>query len=1061
MNRNARWLGVIAGLAIAGGCLFVAGAAEPAPVIRVGYYENPPKVYRDASGRPAGIFPEFLNHVAQLCGWRLDWQFGVWTDCLQRLEAGELDLMVDVAPSASRAQRFRFGQEAMLINWGVVYAAEEAPICCILELGDKRVAVMRGSINYDDEGGIQDLLEKFDLTVKFVEADDYDGVFRLLAEGRADYGVVNRIYGAQNAGRYKLRATPILFSPHRLLFAAPLNQPAGEARLTAIDEVIRRERTDSSSVYQATLAKYFEGLIRPPEKGLPAWALWAAWGAGGSLLVLLITAGGLWCKRREDCTRLRLMTDEYERYFSSSLDLLCIADTSGRFHKLNPEWERTLGYPLAELVGREFLELVHPDDLEATRAALGRLGAQEQVLNFVNRYRTRDGEYRWLEWHSFPIGGRVYAVARDITERKRIEDELQSEKIRLQSIFRVAPVGIGLVVERVMRDVNEQVCLMVGRSREELIGQSSRILYPDQAEFERVGREKYQQIARLGRGTLETRWVRADGRVIDVLLSSTPLDPADLTRGVTFTALDITERQQAAAALQESAENLRITLDSIGDAVITTDAQGRVERLNPVACQLTGWEAEAARGRPLGEVFRLVSGQTREPVEDPVARIMAAGQVVGLVGQTLLLARDGGERQIADSGAPIRDAQGRVQGVVLVFRDVTEQLRLEAQLRQAQKMEAIGQLAGGVAHDFNNMLGGILGAAELLALKLGEDHPLRKYVNLITDAGETAASLIGKLLAFSRQAKVRSAPVDLHQTINDAVHILERSIDRRITIHADLSADPAVIMGDGAQLENVFINLGLNARDAMPDGGEIHISTRRVELDAGFILSGEDPIPAGTYLEAIVADTGVGMEPYVLARVFEPFFTTKGVGRGTGLGLPAIYGTVREHQGCIRVYSEPGRGSVFKVYLPAAPEPAIPATAAEGREAATCLNRTILLVDDEAVLRTVGASLLEAAGCRVLLAEDGRVGIEVFKAHAGEIDLVLLDLVMPNLGGRETFIELKRLNPGVKVIFASGFAKDAGVSELLTDPAAVGFIQKPYRRAELYKLLASVFGLSV
>ncbi len=523
---------------------------------------------------------------------------------------------------------------------------------------------------------------------------------------------------------------------------------------------------------------------------------------------------------------------------------------------------------------------------------------------------------------------------------------------------------------------------------------------------------------------------------------------------VMIIALLVTNRRlrDARGSLSRSEENLRITLRSIGDAVITTDTSGRITGMNPVAEKLTGWMFPEAGGRCLGEVLRLVNAVSRETCPDPVSSVLASGDTTALETDTILISRSGGEYRVADSGAPIRTNEGEIVGIVLVFRDITDEYLREEQQAQSRKLEAIGQLAGGVAHDFNNMLGGIIGNAEMLALKLGSGHPLQKHVSTILTASENAAGLTQRLLTFSRKGNVVIAPMDVHHAIGNALTLLEHSLDKGITIRRELNAAPSTIKGDPVQMVNSIINLCVNAGHAMPEGGVLTISTENVELSEAYCRDSSFPIEPGCFVRIGIRDTGEGIPQDLLPRIFEPFFTTKGVGKGTGLGLAAVYGTIREHHGCICVQSEKGVGTVFNLCLPV--NDVSPACSAEEAEASGAAQHgCILIVDDEEQVRTVAADILESLGYRVLQATDGREGVEIFAARGGDIDLVLLDMVMPRMGGLACFREIRAIDPHARVLVTSGFARENSLEELQA-AGIMGFLQKPYRRADLARMVA-------
>jgi len=511
------------------------------------------------------------------------------------------------------------------------------------------------------------------------------------------------------------------------------------------------------------------------------------------------------------------------------------------------------------------------------------------------------------------------------------------------------------------------------------------------------------------------------------------------------------EIKQTIESLRRSEKKLSTTLNSIGDAVISTDVEMRITRMNPNAEKLTGWSSEEAIAQPLAAVLRLVNEKTREPVEDPAKAVLDTGKIVTLSNDTLLLAKNGSEHPIADSAAPIRNEEGLILGVVLVFRDVAAERDMQEQLLQSRKMDTIGQLAGGVAHDFNNMLGGIIGSAELLKRRLPEDQKSNKYLGMIMESAERAADLVSKLLAFARKQHISSTPVDAHFAIRNSLALLESTIDRRIRINSNLAARTSMVVGDLTQLQNVFLNLCINASHAMPDGGNLTISTQVVELDKVSCEISNFDLSPGSYLEIEVRDTGCGIPADQLERIFEPFFTTKEQGQGTGLGLAAVLGTIQSHKGAVTVYSEVGSGTVFHVLLPLTDAESVAVALTSEPVLGSGL---VLVVDDEAVMRATAAAILEDLGYQVLLAENGVTALELFRERSKEIDLVLLDMIMPEMNGRDCFTELQKLAPNVKVVLSSGFARSDDLNDLKV-AGLCGFIRKPYRGISLSRVVAA------
>ena len=417
------------------------------------------------------------------------------------------------------------------------------------------------------------------------------------------------------------------------------------------------------------------------------------------------------------------------------------------------------------------------------------------------------------------------------------------------------------------------------------------------------------------------------------------------------------------------------------------------------------------------------------------------------------MSRKGGEELTVFFSGALLEIAGKPFALSAVM-DISEQKRLQTQLFQSQKMDIIGQLAGGIAHDFNNMLAGIMAAAELLKLRLPSIDKNSKLVETIIEAATRSADLTRELLTFSRKSTADSMPVSIHDTIATVMSLLKHTIDKQIQVTARLDSGTPVVMGDQTQLQNALLNLGVNARDAMQQGGELTYTTTMRMLDAAACRSMGIALEPGRYLEISVSDTGTGMTKSVMEHIFEPFFTTKAVGKGTGLGLATVYGTVRSHNGELFVQSEPGVGSVFKIFLPAIEERT---TFPGGTGEAVSGVGGILLVDDEEILREVGRDLLEGLGYTVYLAGNGVEALEVVEKRRNDISLVMLDMIMPGMGGRETFLRLREQDPGLRVLFCSGYSHE-GTGDELMELGASGFIHKPYNRYDLSRAVAEALG---
>lgn len=532
--------------------------------------------------------------------------------------------------------------------------------------------------------------------------------------------------------------------------------------------------------------------------------------------------------------------------------------------------------------------------------------------------------------------------------------------------------------------------------------------------------------------------------------------PSGAVGGAIVTVEEMTPEEKAVEALRHSEENLSITLNSLSQGVITTDADGRIQRMNPESESMTGWTIERAKNRPIDDVLRLFNTETNRPLDCPAKQVEHQMATVHFPDETGLIHHDGTRRNVAVSGTPLRNAFGKVFGQVFVVRDETEKRLRAEEFRQSQKMDSIGKLAGGVAHDFNNMLGGIMGAAELLEEELAERPKLLKYVNIIFRCSQQAADLTDKLLAFSRKEKPVFLSVSVHDCINKVLDIVERNIDPRITVKQQFNAKNDHIMGSDTQIQNTILNLCLNARDAMKEGGLLTVETDNVVLVERDTATTALGIPPGEYLRLRVKDTGSGITTDIKEHIFEPFFTTKASGKGTGLGLSAVYGIVKSHRGGVQAHSEPNIGSILEIFLPL--------TSTDDQHALEknaqkfdAVGR-ILLIDDEAALREASAELIRRFGHEVLCAASGIQGMKIYHEQADTIDLILLDLVMPGKSGMDCLREIHAINPAAKVIICTGYATDETIIELQKE-GIFRILHKPFRRTDLLAAIENALQL--
>lgn len=523
----------------------------------------------------------------------------------------------------------------------------------------------------------------------------------------------------------------------------------------------------------------------------------------------------------------------------------------------------------------------------------------------------------------------------------------------------------------------------------------------------------------------------------------TPLDDQDLHRTITMALY----RHQTEIKLRKMERWLAATLNSVGDAVLATDIDGCVTYLNHSAEVLTGWTLIEATNRHVSEIFKMLRGDGHTPVENPVSKVLQEGVILELAEGTLLQRKDGATLAIDDSAAPIRDEEEQIIGVVIIFRDVSAHRRFEQQLREAQKLDSVGQLAGGIAHDFNNLLTVINGSCSLLLKSMASDDPQKTRVEMIKEAGDRAAVLTHQLLAFGRRQVLVPKTLNLNDVVANMTLLLREVIGEDIELLTVLETTAVYVKVDSGQIEQVIMNLVVNSRDAMPRGGKLTITTKNVEIHGQEARADHDGIDRPSVMLA-VSDTGEGMEADTQSHVYDPFFTTKAVGKGTGLGLSMIHGIVMQSGGRIACSSEIGKGTTFRIYFPRVKQDeAVSAPLPTHTEAAGG-SETVLVVEDENLLRKLMRTILESRGYFVLDAQGGEEAFHICRSYQGPIHLLITDVVMPKMKGKEVADRLQSVYPEMKVLFVSGYTADMidqhGVLE-----TGIQFLQKPFAPLDL------------
>jgi PAS domain S-box-containing protein len=723
----------------------------------------------------------------------------------------------------------------------------------------------------------------------------------------------------------------------------------------------------------------------------------------------------------------------------------------------NFQWRAYTGLTLEEVRGDGWKRMIHPDDFERVAAAWREAVATGTAYEQEERHRRFDGTYRWFLARVVPrrdAAGRVerwFGSSTDIEDRKRAEEALRESERRFKHAQLYARLGyweLDLVADRITATAETDDLFGLPAGTNLSMAEFEALIHPDDRDLHR---RALSDLLQRDKGyDLEYRIVRPDGdvrymHVRDKLVRDESGQPIRMYGIVQ----DITERKRATEALRRNEELLRRAEAMAHSASWTFAVDDEAVFASDGGQRLFGW---APGPRRLADLLALVHPDDRPQVESGMQAALAGTPFE--IEHRLVVA--GEVKWVRRRIEPDTDATGRVVRLVGVSQDITAWRRLEEQFRQAQKMEAVGTLAGGVAHDFNNLLTVINGYSDLLLSDLEPGDPMRELLVEIHKAGVQGALLTRQMLMFSRQQVVEPKVLDLNAVIADTEKMLRRLIREDIILTTALAPSLAAVKSDPGQLEQVLMNLSVNARDAMPHGGRLTIETRNVTLDETYNRMHPQVRP-GEYVLLAVSDTGTGMDPQTKARVFEPFFTTKGAGKGTGLGLAVVHGVVTQGEGHIEVYSEVGQGTTFKLYLPAVKEQLKSGKSVHGLDPMPRGSETLLLVEDEDAVRALARHVLTACGYTVLEAADGRDAVQVAERHAGSIDLVVSDVVMPHLGGRQLVERLVAVRPGMKVLFLSGYTDYAVVRHGVLE-ADHAFLQKPFTPTALAQKVRDVLG---
>ncbi len=750
-------------------------------------------------------------------------------------------------------------------------------------------------------------------------------------------------------------------------------------------------------------------------------------------------------ERKKSDAALRESEEQYRVLLDLAPDPFFHGDSKGNFINVNNAALELTEYSRDELLGMNIRELF-PDDVLNRIPLRFDLLEQGLILKVERTMQTKSGGRLTIEMNSKKMPDGTYqSFFRDITRRKQAEEALKETEEIFRNFMENSPIYVFFKDEEIRSiRLSRNYEQMIGRPMEELIGKNMYDLFPSDLAKNIIEDDKRV----LNNSEIVTVDEEMNGRYFTTIKFPILIDGKP--RYLAGYTIDITERILSEKMIDAERERLLVTLRSIGDAVITSDIEGKIVLMNRVAENLTGWTLSEAQGRQLMEVFNIVNEYSREPGENPADRVLNSGDIIELPQNTILVNRDGTERLIADSGAPIRSSDSSITGIVLVFRDITEKRNTELLLQNSQKLESLGVLAGGIAHDFNNLLSGIFGYMELMKLHIKNQNfnKLDENLNKSIQVFERTRALTQQLLTFSKGGEPHKKQIHLSQMLVSTTQFALSGT--KVSSRLDIQPDLWYCIADENQIGQVLDNIIINAVQAMPDGGGINICASNYYHklhDPGLML------PPGKYVRVGITDQGPGIPRENLSRIFDPFFTTKP--SGTGLGLATAYSIIKKHGGSIEVTPAENTGTTFILYLPAEDK------GSGRREVSPGMTNTqfsgkVLIMDDEDFVRNTTCEMLTSSGIKADSAANGEEAEAKYRTayiSGDAYKAVILDLtVKGGTGGRDTIKALKKINPDVIAIASSGYSADP----VMANPAGYGFTDrliKPYRLDELFTVL--------
>ncbi len=1035
-------------------CLFpLPNAIAGNRVVRVGMvYDNRPVIFLNDQGGAQGIAADMLNETARVEQWQLQYIPGTLPECFKRLNEGKIDLLVGIAWSAARAEKYRFNEKTILNNWAQLYSTPGNDLTSILSLDGKTIALMEKSIH---STVFRDLVQKFNLQVTLLPVASYQDALQTVAAKQADAALVNRLFGLKMGRDYQLVKTPIIFNPIELRY---ITSVSGEIDLLqSIDATLTRLEADPESLYFQSVERWLSG-----KKQLVSFAWLKKLLNAALLLLALATCAVLYFRRQvrrktlalttlleEEKTLRRALTsseEKFRRAFQTSPDSIALNRLDGTYVEINAGFCHILGYSPEEVIGKTSHELNIWKDTKDRDKLITALQETGLVENMEAEFVCKDKSIATglmsavlLEIDHKP---HTLSITRDISAFKKQQQALQQSERRWQQTFD----AIGDIITVQDKDMH---ILQANRAASGFFGSDDlsgkfcfQLLHGSPVPCSGCPVPKT-----FTDGAPHSTLIQHTEQGKTFAVTTHPILSSDnTTTQVVQVARDVTEHM----AMEQERKLLAEAIEQSSDTIVVTDIDAVIRYANPAFEQHSGYSRTEAIGQ---KTSLLQSGQHNEAFYNQLWSTILSGET--WQGVFINRKKSGELYEEKATISPVKDHEGNFVNFIAVKRDITHERHLEQQLQQAQKLESIGTLAGGIAHDFNNILGAILGYAELALLELPDKSRAKEDVTEIIVAGQRAAELVKQILTFSRQDKEEFHPVSVQLILKETLKLLKASLPSTIILKQMVDTTCKPVMGDATRLHQVILNLCTNAKHALNNKK----GTISVSLQPGTMCSPAGKKDAngpgeGNALELTVTDNGCGMDHQTVSRIFDPFFTTKSKGQGTGLGLAVTHGIVKQHGGEITVQSTPGKGTTFHITLPTVKTSGDPVKHAEKVPLALGSER-VVLVDDEEYLVEVVERMLTDLGYTVFSFTGSRPALLWMENHLDEFDILVTDMTMPDITGADLIEKLLALRPNLPIIVCTGF------SETLSKEQAVGlgvraYLPKPVTRYQLAKNLDQV-----